>query len=374
MIRPNARFWSLAALAALALCATSACKKSEPDSNDRGPAPPPEATGKKGVCAKGGGESGDKLTAKMFPRVSDDYCIDPNGDTRAYGAEAERSLEQVCTEELDGECEVYKAYGLERVVTLRYVDGKGSPGTVSARLSRFKTETGAYGFFTLRVIADADPAQTKPKKLDAGTQAVIGGSNANIWRGKHVLELAYNNEREAPDALRTSTARVLPPMAKAVGEKLPGDPVLPPPAAKLPADDRIEMGVSYVTTDLLDVAGVGPGAIGFHQKGDKRWRVVSIVRGDEAAAKDVMKTLKKLDSAKEVKGVLFDALTLARRVDEDAPLIGWVFGQSGANVIGIGDEEHVLSADQSADEAAKLNLSDEEKLSRLKALVAPPSE
>src|SRR5258705_444836 len=88
--------------------------------------------------------------------------------TAAAGG-AKGSLETVCTELLDGECEVYKNYGLKRVVTLRYVDGAGSPGTVNVTASRFGSAEGAFAFFTKRVIADGDQADGTPKQLSAGT-------------------------------------------------------------------------------------------------------------------------------------------------------------------------------------------------------------
>lgn len=345
------------------------CDDDKPAAEDRGPAPPPVASGTPGACAKGGGEVADKLSQAFFPRKSGEYCIDPNGETRSYGADAKKTIEDVCTEQLDGECEVYKSYGLERVVGLRYIDGQGTPGTISVRLSRFENESGAYGFFTKRVIADADPVETKPKGLEAGARATLGGSNANVWRGKYVLELAYNNEREAPDALRASTAKVLPPLAQAIGDELPGDKKLPDAAARLPEGDRVELGVSYVTGDLLDVGGVGAGAVGYYKTGEKRWRGLSLVRTDDASAEDVMKTLGKLEGAEKVKGVTFQALAFSRRDDEEAPLIQWVVGRSGPWVVGFGDEENVLLADQSVEEAAKLSLSKEEKLKRLGELL-----
>ena len=36
-------------------------------------------------------------------------------------------MDDVCTSAFDGECEVYKRFGLDRVVVLRYVDGAARP-------------------------------------------------------------------------------------------------------------------------------------------------------------------------------------------------------------------------------------------------------
>src|SRR5688572_27168320 len=145
-----------------------ACNNKDGREEERGAAPPPIASTKPGVCATGGGKVSDAVSASFLPRTAGDYCIDPNGETRAYGENAGGTLDKVCTELFDGECEVYKSYGLKRVVTLRYVDGKGSPGSVNVNSSRFASKEGAYAFFTKRVIADADPLESAPAKLEAG--------------------------------------------------------------------------------------------------------------------------------------------------------------------------------------------------------------
>ena len=161
---------------------------------EQGSAPPPIASSKPGACRSGGGSVSDALSSAYFPKVADSYCIDPNGDARTYGEAAKGTLETVCTELLDGECEVYKNYGLKRVVTLRYVDGAGSPGTVNVITSRFGSAEGAYSFFTKRVIADGDPADGTPKELSAGAEGALGTGIAYVWRGELVAELSYANE------------------------------------------------------------------------------------------------------------------------------------------------------------------------------------
>ena len=104
------------------------CAKKEAPA-EQGSAPPPVASAKPGACTGGGGSVTDAASAAWFPKQAAGYCIDPNGEARTYGEAAKGTLDAVCTELLDGECEVYKGYGLKRVVTLRYIDGAGSPGT-----------------------------------------------------------------------------------------------------------------------------------------------------------------------------------------------------------------------------------------------------
>jgi hypothetical protein len=361
-LRARTTVWVLGAL-------VGACRGGE-NGDEQGAAPPPIVAPKPGVCTSGGGESGDKPTSAYFPRVSGDYCLDPNGETRAYGEDAKGTLDEVCTQQFDGECEVYKSYGLERVVTLRYVDGKGSPGAVAVTLSRYASNEGGYGFFTKRIVADGDPREVAPEPLEAGAVGALGSGIAYVFRGEYVAELSYTNEVESPDQMRESSRRVLPALAKAIGERLPGEPALPAAAQALPADHRIPMGIRYEYQDVLDVAGLGRGAVGYYKDGEKRFRVFVLVRSDEDAAKDVLSTLKKLDGAKVLKDAPVPALSVPRQRTDTSPRVQWVIARHGSRVFGIGDEELVLGADQPPDKRAKVELTEDEKLARLKSLVS----
>jgi hypothetical protein len=351
-------------LAAL-LGGASACQKDR--AVDRGAPPPPIASSKPGACASGGGTIKDSLSAAFFPRTAGDYCLDPNSEARAFGENAPNSLDAVCTELFDGECEVYKSFGLRRVVTLRYIDGKGSPGAVNVNLSRFASAEGAYGFFTKRVVADADPAETVPAALEAGGQGALGSGIAYVWRADMVAELSYTNELEPPDQLKASAQRVLPPIAKAMGAALPGDAHLPKAVSLLPSEQRLPMGVSYAAKDVLSIAGTGPGAVGFYRAGDERYRVFALTRADEDSAKDVLKTLRKVDGAKALKDTGVDAIVFSTREEESSPLVGWVVGRKGSTVVGVGDEVFVLRGKPDSQAA---RVPEAKKLERVKAILA----
>jgi hypothetical protein len=360
---PRHRF----ALASLLLVfAGSACKNKD-SAPERGAAPPPIASSKPGACEGGGGSVKDSVSAAFFPRTAADYCLDPNGEARAFGENAPNSLDAVCTELFDGECEVYKSYGLRRVVTLRYIDGKGSPGAVNVNLSRFASAEGAYGFFTKRVVADADPAETVPAALDAGGAGALGSGIAYVWRADMVAELSYTNELEPPDQLKSSAQRVLPPIAIAIGNALPGDKHAPAAVGVLPTEHRLPMGVSYAAKDVLGIAGTGPGALGYYQDGGERYRVFALVRPEEDSAKDVLKTLRKLDGAKSLKDTGVDAIAFSAREDESSPLVGWVVGRKGGTVVGVGDEVFAL---RGKPEAQAQRAPEAKKLERVKAILA----
>ncbi len=353
-------------LAFVTIVSISSCRKKE-ITVEHSDTPPPVESTQPNRCVQGGGNVADATSVAFFPRKVSDYCIDPNSETRAYGKNAPGTLDQVCTELFDGECEVYRMYGLERVVTVRYADGKGSTSTVNVVLSRFETARGAYGFYTKRVVADADPVDTKTKPLAVGGAGALASTIAYLWRGLYVAELSYVNDTESPEALRQSAAKILPDLTKSIGNSLPGDTQLPDAASLLPETDRVPMGIVYEPRDILGVQGAGPGSYGFYSAENRRYRVAILERSDEASAQDVMKTLKKIAGATETKLGL-PVLSLPWHGSNDAIKTEWLFARQGRVVVGVGDEE--LALVQLTPQAAKEKcLSREQKSERLKQLL-----
>jgi hypothetical protein len=348
------------ALSLACLSLTVACKKNAEPEKGEAP-PPPIQSSKPGACASGGGEVKDPVASAYVPRSAGDYCVDPNSEQRAFGENSNTPLEAVCNL-FDGECEIYKRFGLRRVFTVQYIDGKGSPGTASLTLSRFASPEAAYAFFTKRVIADADPLESAPQPLEAGAAGALGSGIAYVFRGDSVGELRYVNELESPDQIKASSQQVLPPLAKALGEKLPGEAALPPAARVLPKSDLIPLGISYDYDDVFGVNGVGRGAVGYYRSGSVRFRLASIVRDDEASAKDVFGTLKKLPGAKTLKDQPFDTLTFTLQ-DGEGPKVEWLVGRKGNTLVAAGDEPYALVSDQNA------KLPEAEKLAKAKALL-----
>ncbi len=362
-------------LALVFVIALSSCKKKETNV-DRGDTPPPVESIQPGRCTQGGGNVADPTSVAFFPRSAADYCIDPNSETRAYGKNAPGTLDQVCTELFDGECEVYRMYGLERVVTVRYADGKGSTSSVNVVLSRFESPRGAYGFYTKRVVADADPIDTKIKNLSVGGAGALASTIAYVWRGLYVAELSYVNDSESPEALRQSAARILPELAKSVGNSVPGDTMLPDTAGLLPLADRVPMGIVYEPRDILGVRGLGPGSFGFYATENRRYRIAILERSDEASAQDVMKTLRKIVGATETKSTT-PVLYLTWHGVNDAVKTEWLFARQRRIVVGIGDEDLAL-VQLAAGQVKDKCLSREQKLEKLKKLLEaisnrPPS-
>jgi hypothetical protein len=350
-------------LLAIALLACS--KRDEPR---QGAPPPPPPTTTPAACASGGGTLSDATSAPLLPRAEGGFCLDPNGGDKAFGEGAPLPIDHIC-DVFDGECEIYRGYGVRRVLEARYVDGTGSPATVDAHLSKFGTIEGAYAMFTKRVVGDGDPVdESTPRPIEGGGAAALGVGNAYLWRGNYLLELTYNDQAAAEAAVKAAGERLLPPLVKDVGARLAGDTALPPAAASLPKEDRIQLGIRFITKDLLGVEGVGPGAFGYYKAGAKRWRVASLTRIDADQAKDVLATFARQPGATKEKYIGDSATRLMRKDGESAP-VEWVFARVGKVVIGVGDEPRVLRPSQTAEEHAKVTLTKDEKIERLKKIL-----
>jgi hypothetical protein len=346
--------------------------------------PPPTTSVQAGACASGGGEDTDAVSAPVFPRTLKagkvDYCLDPQGQVRAFGEKAKLTLEDVCTTAVDGECEVYKHFGLKRFVSLRYVDGSGGGGSVEIYLSQYTEPGGAYGMFTKRVIADGDPADpSAPKFLDVGGAGALGTGRAYVWRADQLAELQYINENESPEQLAASSQAVLAPLAKLIGANIQGARDKPASAAALPAAGLVSPNaISYFPKDALNVANAGAGAVGYYEdksaSADLRYRLLAIQKSDADQAKDVMKTFKGKPGSTSVPGPGDESLHVVLQASPDAPKVEWLLTRKGSLVAGAGDEETKLTTAGSPEEQAKVRLPKDEALAKLKVwLAAPPA-
>jgi hypothetical protein len=175
-------------------------------------------------------------------------------------------------------------------------------------------------------------------------------------------------EAAAEAAIKVASDKLLVPLVKQIGDKLPGDTDLPDAAGALPKDKRLPLGIRLSTKDLLDVAGVGGGAFGYYRDGDKRYRFAVMTRADEEQAKDVLATLGKEQGATKEKGIGDGGVRLVRK-EGDGPAVEWLFARTGSKLVGIGDEVRALRSGMTADEVAKVSLTKDEKAARLKEIV-----
>jgi hypothetical protein len=352
----------------LLLSACSGCSKEEKrGGGDTPPPPPPSASAAKaGACANGGGELTDPISAAYLPKTVSGYCVDPQGEVKTYGEKGKLSMDEVCTTAFDGECEVYKRFGLKRVVSLHYVDGSGKGGTVEVNLSQFADVAGAYGMYTLRVVA-GDPAEpSTPKPFPAGAAGAIGTGRAYVWRGQHLVELQYVNEQESPAELAKSSDTILRAVGKEIGGKLPGPLTLPPAAQALPEANRIPNGIVFQPKDIMGWTGVGPGALGFYKEGDRRWRTLAIFKDDAEQAKDAFKTIKSKPGTLPVAALGDEAAHVVVAGQGGSPKTEFLVARKGNAIWGVGDEEYALRGGK--EQTARL--SKDEAIAKLKPLLA----
>lgn len=354
----------------LLLGACAACGKDEKKGGDTPPPPPPAASAAKaGACAGGGGELTDPISAAWLPKSAGGYCVDPQGEVKTYGEKGKLSMDEVCTTAFDGECEVYKRFGLKRVVSLHYVDGSGKGGTVEVNVSQFADVAGAYGMYTLRVVA-GDPAEpSTPKPLAAGAAGAIGTGRAYVWRGPHLVELQYVNEQEAPADLAKSSATILEAVGKEIGAKLPGPTTLPPAAQALPEANRLPNGIVFQPKDVLGWNGVGPGALGYYKDGDRRWRTLVIFKDDADQAKDALKTIKAKPGTLPVAGLGDEAAHVVVPAQGGGPKVEMLVARKGNTIWGISDEEYALREAGGGEKEQKARLTKDEAIAKLKPLL-----
>ncbi len=345
------------------------CSKDARNDRSPPPPPPPSTAMQTDVCAGGGGIDVDAVSAPFIPRSAGGYCVDPQTEAKTYGDKGKLSMDEVCTTAFDGDCEVYKKLGLDRVVVLRYVDGTGAPNSVEVNLSRFKTIDGAYGMFTKRVVADGDPARASVRPLQAGAAGAESSSNAYVWRGLYLAELTFVTEDTKMSALAIAhtSDRATGTIAKEIGGGLPGSTDLPASAAALPVDGQLPLGIAYYPKDALGLARIGPVAVGYYKNDEKRWRDVAMVRTDVEGAKEVFRAFRLRPGSLPVKNLGEEAVQVILQEAPDRAKAEYIVARKGTMVAAVGDEELVLDPSVPTDKQAPLKLTKEEKLQKLLA-------
>ena len=356
-----------------ALC--TQCDGCDKDGGKQGTAPPPTTSASAGgpdVCASGGGQDEDAISAAFFPRTVSGWCLDPHGDAKTFGEKGKLAINSLCDTALDGGCEEYKRMGVTRSVILHYVEGKGQ-GSVEVFLSQFAAD-GAYAISTARLVGEVDPTDpSMPRTIPVATTAIgaLGTGKAYAWRGAYFLELTYSNDNQTPEQLRKSSDEILPKLATAIAEKIPDGPGIPDSAKLLPEKDRVPLGVLFDPKAVLGMTNVGQGAVGYYKDGNKRWRVLGISKADAEQAKDVFKSLRHAGFS-ELKGLGDEAMHVVLHPGPSRPKLEYVLVRKSNVVIGVGDEELLLSASGGAPpptaKPGEIELTKDEKIVKLREL------
>jgi len=371
-MRPlSTRVVSVAPVALALALGAAGCKGEE----TKGEAPPPAASAAPAAsapsnanfCDKGGGKDTDPISAPFIPPVGGGYCLDPQGEPKTYGAQGKLSMDEVCTTAFDGECEVYKRFGLDRVVVLRYVDGTGAPNSVEVNLSRFATTDGAYAMFTKRVVADGDPARASVHQAPFAALGAMSSSNAYVWRGAYLAELTFVTEdtKITPERMALANQESTGIIAKGLGARLPGGDDLPPAVKALPAASQLPLGVAYYPSGGLGLAGVGPMAVGYYKDGERRWREIAVVSAAVDAAKETFRAFKLKPGSVPLKGMGDEASLVVLQEGPDRARAEYVVARRGTFVEGVGDEELVLDPATPASKQASLKLTRDEKIAKV---------
>ncbi len=342
---------------------TTGCDEDPPP---RQPPPPPT----KPVTCDAKPQANDPSNLALMPPTTGGFCIDPTGSDRGYGEGTKNQLGEGCQKMFNGGCDIYQRHGVTRLVQVRYVDGTGSGATIDIDLSKFGSSAKAYAMYTMRVVGDGDPAHPDtPTPIDGGGAAAIGIGAATLWRGRFLAEITYSDPTGSAEQISKRAGDLLPPLVKQLGSKMQGKLELPVAARGLPADKRLDQGIRFLTKDVLGITGTGAGAFGYYREGSKRWRIVSIVKDDDDQAKDVLKTIAKVAGATKEKNI-GDGATRIMVQRSGGAQTEWIIAQAGPRVLGVGDEERVLQDGMSAEEHRSKALSQDEKRSLLKQILA----
>lgn len=162
-----------------------------------------------------------------LPLESVGFCLDADSDVRTYGARTRAPLEGVCTELFNGECELYRRFGLNRVESFSYVERENVGRRITVVRSDFDASLGAYGFFQRRVVGDDHPLRVATKLVDVGARGALGAGVLYVWSGASVLELIFTSDEEPPQVIERIAGAPL--VALATGLVHAGRPATPSP-------------------------------------------------------------------------------------------------------------------------------------------------
>jgi hypothetical protein len=282
----------------LVVClAVFGCRQKELEGRE----PPPRAVEQEDRCKQVADAPLDGLPGRVG-----EFCLDPNADVRRYGEGTASPLDGVCVELFNGECEIYKGYGLEGVKTTQYVaTGKGR-ASVSVVASRFRHSSGAFGFFTRRILGDGLPSQVTVVPLKVTGRAALGPGVLYLWRGKQVLEMNYVSESETPAEIEQNSAPVLRSLSASTSQLMLGTTTPETGVAVLESMSEASFGVLVRADGLFDLSGSGPYATAYFEASstshDPAYRLVTAERRDEAAVRDLLQLVTRNVPSHKLKG------------------------------------------------------------------------
>ena len=324
-----------------------ACGRESPEKAPRSapstsvPAPKPNA------CAQGGGTLDDAARAPWFSRTVADLCIDPHADFRSFGEGAKAPLGAAC-EALEGDCANYVRYGLRRVLIVPYVSAADPRTKITVKLLELASPEASYALFAGRILGDSPDDFAAWKALDPPGTALRAGASALAWRANHLAFLDYADETAAPGRIAERGALSLEALARDLVTRLPGKAELPRSVALLPKRDGGPLAVRFQHDDLFGIAGLGSGAIARYAPGGRPAPLAILARQDDDAAKDVLRTFRRMPGSRSMKGAPYETLVVSIREGDDERRMEWLFGRKQSVVLGIGREPEKLGREGQA--------------------------
>ncbi|MFO0553130.1 MAG: DUF6599 family protein [Polyangiaceae bacterium] len=351
---------------AVSLLLVTACgdKSQGAGPEKRGSAPPTsKASGSAGAGFTCSRAAFDDAEAKTFlPSNFSGFCVDPEDGGKTFGEGSQTAIERIA-DVFDGESRIYEDHKVKKVVQARYVADTGAPVSVNIVASRFDSSLLAYAMFTKRVVGDSDPADpSTPTATPGGGAAFLGAGNAYLWRDRWLLELVYQDDAAAPDVLEATSRKVLAPLVKTIGDRIPGDAELPKTVARLPKDHVLAAGRRFAVAGAIPGMPDSPGgAIGYYANGKQRYRVVVSDQSDGAKAKAAFKALGGTEGA-----------VLVKTSKDGTAELQWVALVKDSTLFIVMDEPRVLLG-VAANERAGLTLPESEKRKLVEALSSEKS-
>jgi hypothetical protein len=296
---------------------------------ERGEPPPPPPS--QSPCDLPEPPLGRSLPSEL-PRRAAGHCVDPRIDLRSYGLGAKAPLDSVCTELFNGECELYKTYGLQAVRTFEYVPAVGADHAVSVVVSEFRSGQGAFGFYTRRILAGGPPEGLTVQPIEVSGQGALGAGIAYLRRGRHVVELTYVSQTDTPAEVERKSRQLLPSLARDISLSLGGDEELPTVARRVALPGLLELGIELPPDGLFGLTGTGPYAVAYFGE-PQAHRAISIESADEASAKDTLRLLLTSGASRKIKGS--DVVTLRLAQEQRAPET-WYLRRHDRLILGVG--------------------------------------
>jgi hypothetical protein len=138
-------------------------------------------------------------------------------------------------EYIDGEADLFLAYGFAGLETAQYAKADDAERSITVDVYDMGAPLNAYGVFSSERGEGAKP-------VAVGAQGYAGDGLVAFWRGSYYVKIATMDTGDAEAALS---------LAAATAERLRGTSELPSEFKRLPAKDRISGSERYVRKDAL---------------------------------------------------------------------------------------------------------------------------